>query len=163
MSQARISRNTVVRFDYSLRDPGGELIDSSERDEPLTYLHGHGQIVPGLERALDGRGVGDTFDVVVAAAEGYGVYDPTRMVRVPRSEVPAGVQLAPGQPVQARDERGHVIDFVVAQVGETEVVLDGNHRLAGVDLHFHVDILEVRAATAEELAHGHAHGPGGHH
>ncbi len=159
----KVTRNTVVRMDYTLTDPEGEVIDTSDGQEPLTYLQGHGQIVPGLERAMEGRSVGDPFTVVVSPEEGYGEYDKEKILRVPRRQVPKDLDIAPGNTVTVHNDQGEEMEFTIAGSTPTELLLDGNHPLAGVELHFLITIRAVRGATPEELHHGHAHGPGGAH
>lgn len=158
----QIARNKVVTIHYTLRDEQGAVIDSSSGRGPLAYLHGKGNIVPGLERALDGRGAGDKLDVTVAPEQGYGVRDERLVEIVPRSRFPAGTELAPGMRLRTSGARGVRIVSVV-KVERDFVTLDGNHPLAGRTLHFSVEVAEVRRATHEEVSHGHVHGPGGHH
>lgn len=158
----QIAKNKVVTIHYTLRDEQGAVIDSSSGRGPLAYLHGKGNIVPGLERALDGRGAGDKLDVTVAPEQGYGVRDERLVEIVPRSRFPAGTELAPGMRLRTSGARGVRIVSVV-KVERDFVTLDGNHPLAGRTLHFSVEVAEVRRATHEEVSHGHVHGPGGHH
>ena len=165
MSEAlTVKDGMVVSLDYTLRLDDGEIIDSSEGDAPLQYLHGYSQIIPGLEKALAGMAVGDK-KVVVAAAEAYGEVDMEAFEIVPRSMFPDDLQLEEGLPLSLRDvETNEPFDATVAEVRETEVMLDFNHPLAGETLHFEVRIPALRQATKEELAHGHAHdGDGQHH
>lgn len=152
----QIAENTVVSFDYTLRDSGGETLDSSEGREPLTYLHGHGNIVPGLEKAMDGHDEGDEFSVTVAPEEGYGPHREELVQNVPRSSFQGIEQLEPGMRFQAESSAGPMI-VTVKDVGEEEVTVDGNHVLAGRELQFEVAVKEVRGATEEEIAHGHVH------
>ncbi len=159
----KIAANTVVSIDYVLRDDEGDVVDSSEGEEPLAYIHGHEQIVPGLERALDGRVKGDTVDAKIEPKDGYGERDDKRILRITRDELPPGMKPAIGMEVGAEDEDGEHIPFWITEVRDKEIVLDGNHPLAGKTLHFAVKIVDVRAATKEELSHGHVHGTGGHH
>jgi FKBP-type peptidyl-prolyl cis-trans isomerase SlyD len=158
----KIERGRVVRMHYTLRDEGGATIESSGGREPLTYLHGYGQLVPGLEKALDGSQAGLRTTVEVAPKDAYGEKDPQAVIRAPREDFPEGLELAPGVEVQADTPDGP-ITFTVVAVEEKEAVLDANHPLAGKTLTFDVEVLEVRDATAEEIAHGHVHGPGGAH
>lgn len=158
----RIAERTVASFHYTLTSPEGEVIDSSRGREPLPYLHGVGQIVPGLEKAMAGRGVGDSFQVVVPASEAYGEHNPEMLQAVPRSAFPADAELAPGMPFEAQGPMGP-ITVVVAAIEADTVTIDANHPLAGMPLHFDIEIVEVREASVEEVLHGHVHGPGGHH
>ncbi|HYL00203.1 MAG TPA: peptidylprolyl isomerase [Steroidobacteraceae bacterium] len=153
-----IADNDVVTFHYTLKDDTAKVIDSSAGGEPLAYLHGHGNIVPGLERELAGKSVGDRLQVRVPAAEGYGEYDGALVQKVPRRALKGIADLRVGLRLRA----GHQAVTVTRIAGDM-VTLDGNHPLAGQNLHFDVEITAVRAATEEELAHGHVHGDGGHH
>ncbi len=157
-----IADNCVASFHYTLTDSTGKVLDSSTGHEPLSYLHGAGNIIPGLERALVGKVVGDKLNVAVAAADAYGERDSGMVQQLP-SQMFSGVdQIEVGMEFHAETEHGLQVVTVVA-VEDDKVTIDGNHPLAGVDLNFDVEITEVRAATADELAHGHAHGEGGHH
>lgn len=158
----KIANGTVVSIDYKLHLGDGVVIDASEPGDPLTYLHGEGQIVPGLERELDGLGAGDARKVVVSPADGYGPRNPNGIQKVERKAFPADVELKPGLELSAVGPDGEVVPFVVQKVAGDMVEIDLNHPLAGKTLHFDVTVREVRAPTAEELEHGHAHGPGGH-
>lgn len=158
-----VSQDKVVFIHYTLTDDTGQVIDSSAGGEPLAYLHGQGNIVAGLEKALDGRAAGDRVQVRVAAAEGYGVRDPALVKRVPRRSFDSAGNIRPGMQFQAQLEPGQRRVVTVTAVKGDMVTIDGNHPLAGQDLNFAVEIAEVRDATAEELAHGHVHGPGDHH
>ena len=157
-----ISPDQVVSIHYTLRDDTGEVIDSSAEGEPLAYLHGRGQLIPGLERELTGRAVGDRLEVKIAPAEGYGEYDRELVQRVPRRTLKGVGQLRVGLRLQAQTPEGPRA-LTVTQLSGDMVTLDGNHPLAGKILHFQVEVAAVRAATEEELAHGHVHGAGGHH
>jgi FKBP-type peptidyl-prolyl cis-trans isomerase SlyD len=158
----RIEKGRVVDLDYSLHLGDGEIVDRSDPGEPLTYLHGEGEIVPGLENALEGMEVGQRKEVVVAPEEGYGDRDPDRVQRVPRKAFPAGFVPEVGMELSAQGPEGDEIPFVVQRVEPDTVTIDLNHPLAGKTLHFDVTVREVREATAEERSHGHAHGPEGH-
>ena len=153
-----IAHNDVVTIHYTLKDDADKVIDSSSGGEPLAYLHGHGNIIPGLERELAGKSVGDRLTVRVPAAEGYGEYDRALVQKVPRRALKGIANLRVGLRLQA----GHQAVTVTHIAGDM-VTLDGNHPLAGQNLNFDVEIAGVRAATEEELAHGHVHGDGGHH
>lgn len=158
-----IKANSVVALDYTLRNDGGKVLDTSDGAEPLHYLHGHGNIVPGLEQALTGRKNGESIDVVVPPEEGYGAHDPNGVLEVPRDRMPEDLDLQPGVILGMESPDGHTMPVTVVEVGDEKVKLDANHELAGQTLHFSVTIREIREASAEELSHGHVHGPGGHH
>lgn len=160
---ASIADDLVVGLRYTLRNDAGETLDRSEDDDPLQYLHGHENIVPGLERALTGKVVGDKLVVVVSPEEGYGTRDAAGERKVPRNAFPEDVELEVGMELVMEDtSTGDEQPFWVKSVGKDVVTIDMNHPLAGVQLHFDVEVLSVRPATAEELDHGHPHGPGGH-
>jgi FKBP-type peptidyl-prolyl cis-trans isomerase SlyD len=153
-----IAQNDVVTIHYTLKDDTDKVIDSSSGGEPLAYLHGHGNIIPGLERELAGKSVGDRLTVRVPAAQGYGEYDRALVQKVPRRALKGIANLRVGLRLQA----GHQAVTVTHIAGDM-VTLDGNHPLAGQNLNFDVEITAVRPATEEELSHGHVHGDGGHH
>jgi FKBP-type peptidyl-prolyl cis-trans isomerase SlyD len=151
-----IANNHAVFFHYTLKDDAGEVLDSSDGGEPLGYLHGHGNIVEGLEREMTGKSVDDEFDVTVAPAEGYGERNDDLKQAIPRAAFKDVEDLAPGMMFHIQSPDG-MHPITVMEVGDDEVLIDGNHMLAGVTLHFHVKITEIRDATEEELAHGHIH------
>lgn len=155
---ATIEDDKVVLFHYTLTNDQGEVLDSSDGGEPLPYLHGHHNIVPGLERQLAGKAVGDTLTAVVPPAEGYGELQPA-MPPVPKGELPADI--AEGMQLLAELPDGRRVPLWVEAVGETEVTLTRNHPLAGVTLTFAVEIMGLRDALPVELEHGHPHGPDG--
>lgn len=157
----KISQNKVVSIDYRLRNDAGDVLDSSEGHGPLTYLHGASNIIPGLERELEGREVGDALQVTVEAADAYGERNPDLMQVVPSSMFEGVEKVEVGMQFQAQTPAGPQI-VTIAKVEGDEVTVDGNHPLAGERLHFDVTVREVRDATPEELDHGHAHGPEGH-
>ena len=158
----KISQDSVVSFLYTLKDDAGATIDQSD-GEPLAYLHGHGQIVPGLERELTGKSTGEKLHVHVSPADGYGEYDAARVQKVPREAFSSIPDLRVGMTLGTRTRSGGHAEVVVREIGPDAVAVDGNHPLAGKDLFFDIEIVEVRAASEEELAHQHVHGPGGHH
>ena len=158
----QIAERTVASFHYTLTNDAGDVLDSSQGREPLAYLHDAGNIVPGLEREMSGHVVGDKFNVDVAAEDGYGEYIEELVQVVPRESFAGVEDLAVGMQFQAQTGQG-AIAVVVTEIEGDEVTVDGNHPLAGETLHFAVEITEVRAATDEELQHGHVHGAGGHH
>lgn len=158
----QIAERTVASFHYTLTNDAGEVLDSSTGREPLTYLHGAGNIVPGLESKMAGHVVGDTFSVDVAPADGYGEYVAELVQRVPRESFEGIDRLEVGMQFQAQTEHGP-IPVVITEIEDDTVTVDGNHPLAGETLHFAVEITDVREATVEEALHGHVHGAGGHH
>lgn len=157
----QIAKNTVVSIDYILKGDDGNVIDESQAGDPLVYLHGVGNLVPGLEKGLAGKGPGDQVKVKVAPQDGYGIYDEKLIQKVPRERFGADAELEVGMQFTTRGGHGQV--FTVTSIADTEVTLDGNHPLAGATLNFEIKVVEVRAATKEELSHGHVHGHGGHH
>ncbi|HEX4872086.1 MAG TPA: peptidylprolyl isomerase [Nevskiaceae bacterium] len=157
-----IADNCVVAMHYTLTNDRGEVLDSSEGREPLAYLQGAGNIIPGLEKALLGKQVGDRLDVRVSPAEGYGERDERMVQTVPRRAFQGVSQVEVGMSFTAQGDQGPM-RIVVTRVAGDMITVDGNHPLAGEHLNFAVEITEVRAASEEELAHGHVHGPGGHH
>ena len=158
-----IAQHKVVSIHYKVvDDDSDELIDSSENGDPMTYLHGARNLIPGLEQALEGKQAGATLEVTVEAADAYGEYSEDRVHQVPREALAEVESVEPGVTVVANTQQGPV-NLVIVEVGEEEVTLDANHPLAGRRLRFDVSIEEVRDATEEEISHGHAHGPGGHH
>ncbi|MBL7952198.1 MAG: peptidylprolyl isomerase [Flavobacteriales bacterium] len=159
----QITKNSVVSFHYTLNDADGKLLDTSAGREAFAYIQGQSMIVPGLERQLEGRQAGDSLLAVVPASEGYGEIDPNLVHKVPADRF-GGQNVEPGMQFQAgTSEEGDMGVFTVISVEDGIVALNGNHPLAGVTLHFNVEITDVRQATEEELAHGHVHGAGGHH
>lgn len=158
----QIASNAAVAFHYTLTDDAGQVIDSSAGREPLSYLHGQGQIVPGLEKQMEGRVAGDKFNADVAAAEGYGEFQQELVQAVPREAFQGVADIQPGMQFQGHGPQG-VFNVTVTKVEDGTVHIDGNHPLAGKTLHFAIEVTDVRAASEEELAHGHVHGAGGHH
>ena len=158
----KIAKDRVVELEYRLHLGDGQVIDSSAPGQPLSYLHGRGQIVPGLEGALEGLDVGEAKQVVVAPAQGYGEHDARGLQEVPRTMFPPTTELSPGMRLAAQTDSGEVIPIGIHEVKGQTVIVDLNHPLAGKTLHFDVTVRGVRDATAEELTHGHAHGPEGH-
>ena len=156
-----VENGKVVSFHYTLTNAQGDVLDQSQ-EHPMPYLHGAGNIIPGLEKELAGKKVGDKLTVNVPAAEAYGEYHEQLVNDVPREAFQGVDQIEPGMQFQANTPEGVQVITVKAMNGET-VTVDANHPLAGQDLNFDVEIVEVREATEEESAHGHVHGVGGHH
>lgn len=165
MSDLIAEDGKVVIFHYTLTNDAGEVLDSSQGDEPMPYLHGHHNIVPGLESRIQGSKPGDSFDVTVSPEDGYGVRDkPT--TEIPRDQFAGIEDLSPGMQLFTETPEGDLIPFFVAEVTDEQVVIDFNHPLAGETLHFAIEIVNIREANAEELQHGHPHGldgTQGHH
>jgi FKBP-type peptidyl-prolyl cis-trans isomerase SlyD len=160
---SQVEAGKVVSFHYTLTNGSGEVLDSSADREPLPYLHGAGNIVPGLEQQLSGKAVGDKFDAVVAPADGYGERSGPEPQAVERGAFPPDAPLQKGMQFMAQTPDGQHIPLWIDRIEGDTVYVDHNHPLAGVTLHFAVEITGIRDATAEEQAHGHPHGPGGHH
>jgi FKBP-type peptidyl-prolyl cis-trans isomerase SlyD len=160
----RIVDDTVVSLDYSLRLDSGEEIDRSRDDEPLQFIQGYEQIIPGLENELYGMVIGEEKKVTISPEEGYGEYESENFVMMPRESFPPDMALVVGERLFVRDsESDQEYPAYIAEVGDDSVKLDFNHPLAGETLHFKVKIVALRDATDEELAHGHVHGPGHAH
>lgn len=154
--------NKVVLIHYTLTSDTGEVLDTSDGREPLAYLHGFGNIIPGLENALAGKQAGDKLKVSIPPAEAYGVREDGLVQVVPRAAFGGAPDLEVGMQFQAQTPEGVRVVTIVDIEGDN-ITLDGNHPLAGETLHFAVEITQVREPTDEELAHGHVHGEGGHH
>lgn len=157
-----ISQNQVVTIHYTVTDAASnEVIDSSEGGQPMVYLHGHQNIIPGLENALEGKAAGDKLNVEVGAADAYGEYSEERVQQVPLEAFEGVEKVEPGMAFTAQTEHGPV-SIVVTEIKDDVATVDANHPLAGKSLKFDVEVAEVREATVEELEHGHVHGEGGH-
>lgn len=156
-----IQDNYVVAIDYTLKDKTGKVLDSSDGGQPLYYLHGNKNIIPGLEKELTGKKETDQLDLVIPPEEGYGERNDALMTQVTKQELAGVPDLEVGVQLQAQTAQGVQI-FTVAAIEGDNVTLDGNHPLAGEELHFSVTVKSIREATKEELDHGHVHGPGGH-
>lgn len=152
----------VVSMEYTLK-VDGVVADSSEGHEPLEYLHGAGNIIPGLEREMTGMAVGDSKDVMVSAVEGYGEQDESAFMDVPRDQFPNEIPMKVGTELQVQNKAGQPMFARIDEVNDTNVRLNFNHPLAGKDLYFNVKVVGLREATSEEKEHGHAHGPSHHH
>jgi FKBP-type peptidyl-prolyl cis-trans isomerase SlyD len=157
----QIQKHLVASIEYTLTDDGGQVIDTSEGRGPLTYLHGAGNLIPGLESDLEGKGVGDEFKTRIEPADAYGERNDAMVQDVPRDQLPGDMEIQVGMQFQAQGPGGMQVVTVAGIEGDT-VKMDGNHPLAGVTLNFDVKIVDIREATAEEKEHGHVHGEGGH-
>jgi FKBP-type peptidyl-prolyl cis-trans isomerase SlyD len=157
----QIAKNTVATIDYTLTDPQGMVIDTSKGREPLAYLHGASNIIPGLESALEGKSAGESVNVTVPPEKGYGPRDPNLIQPVPRTNFQSAGEIKPGMQFQAQTSDGARVVTVV-KVDDKNVTVDANHPLAGMDLKFDVTVVGVREASEEEISHGHVHAPGGH-
>ncbi len=158
-----IQKNKVVAIDYKLTDRDGNLIDSSEGNGALHYIHGIGNLIPGLEKALEGKATGDHIKVAIPANEAYGERNDSLCQKVPKDQFDMSEGIELGMQFEVETEEAGELVVTVVEVEQDTITVDGNHPLAGVELHFDVTIKSIREASAEELAHGHVHGEGGHH
>ncbi|KZM43000.1 peptidylprolyl isomerase [Marinomonas sp. SBI22] len=156
-----IKDNTVVQFHYTLRE-GDALIETSAGNDPLAYLHGHSNIIPGLQAAMEGKAAGDEFEVTVAAADAYGERKEDHQQQVPIKHLQGAKRWKVGMTAIVQTDKGQR-QVTVVKAGLKHATVDLNHPLAGKDLTFSVEVVDVRDATEDEIAHGHAHGVGGHH
>jgi len=152
----KVTQDTAVTLHYTVKGPDGQVLDSSLDREPLTYLHGHNQLVPGLENRLEGAEAGASLEIHVPAAEAYGEKQPELIFPVPKGQFDPTMDLVPGTQVMTQGDHGPLVLTIVGVEGDT-VYLDANHPLAGMDLDFSIQVVSVRAATPEEIAHGHVH------
>ncbi|WP_113906006.1 FKBP-type peptidyl-prolyl cis-trans isomerase [Aliidiomarina celeris] len=159
MSQT-ISQDKAVTIHYTVKNPAGDILDQSSEERPLAFIFGRGMLISGLEKELEGKASGAEFSAVVAAAEAYGERHDGLIQTVPKNLF-GEQEVTPGMQFRATTDHGEQ-SVVVVEVSDSEVTVDGNHPLAGLDLSFDVKVVDVRDATAEELDHGHVHGPGGH-
>ncbi len=157
----KIENNSVVRFHYTVSEAGATEVENSRAGDPIAILVGHRNIIPGVEKALLGREAGESFEVAVSPEEGYGVRNEDAMQRLSKKVFPKDAALAPGAQVVLRTNQGPRM-VTVKKVGMTVVDVDLNHPLAGKTLNFAIEVVDVREANAEEIAHGHVHGDGGH-
>lgn len=158
----KIENEKVVSLNYTLRNDQGEILDTSDGREPLAYIHGMANIVPGLESQLNGKSAGDSLKISVAPVDGYGEYDLAQVVQVSRSQFEGVPELKVGMQFTASSPKGNQV-VTVTNIDRDVVTVDGNHPLAGKTLHFDVTIVDVRNASEDELNHGHVHSAGGHH
>ena len=157
----QVAKHKVVSIDYTLTGDDKQVIDSTDGEQPLAYLHGVGMLVPGMENALEGKAVGDQFQVTIDPADGYGERNDELRQEVSRDQFEGIDNLELGMQFRVETDSEPIVVTIVEIADET-VTIDGNHQLAGATLHFDVTVRDVRDATDEEVAHGHAHGPGGH-
>ena len=162
MSTESVQDGVVVSIEYTLH-VDGELLDTSEGQGPLQFLAGHGNIIPGLESEMRGMRIGESKDVVVQPAEGYGEFDDEAFMNVPRDQFPKDMELVEGLELTVRDDEGNARYARVDNIEGDTVTLNFNHPLAGDELHFHVKVVALREPSAEELEHGHVHEDGHHH
>lgn len=158
-----VGEKTAVGIEYTLYLDDGSVADSSEGGEPLYFLYGHGNIIPGLEKALTGLKVGDEKVVEIEPEDAYGEFHEEALQEVPRDAFPKDAQIEEGMQLALMDEDDNYIPAVVHEIHDDFIVMDLNHPLAGEKLKFNVKVVDVRTATEEELLHGHVHGVGGHH
>ncbi|MDD0851890.1 peptidylprolyl isomerase [Halobacteriovorax sp. GB3] len=156
-----ISKNKVVTMHYHLTNDNGDVLDSSQGAEPLLYLQGHNNIIPGLEKEMEGKNVGDKFKVTIEAKDGYGEYDEGLVQKLPKEQFAQFPELTVGMRFHIDSNYGPMV-VQVDEITDSEVTINGNHELAGTRLTFDVEVVEIRDASQEEIDHGHVHGPGGH-
>lgn len=154
----KITKHTVAAIHYTLKDNTGKVLDSSSGHDPLHYLHGEGNLIPGMEEGLEGQEKGAKLQLKISPEKGYGVRDEKLVQKLPRSSF-GDQKVEKG--IQFHSNNGAVV--TVTNVGLEQVTVDANHALAGVELNFSIEVMEVRTATTDEIAHGHVHDPGGHH
>lgn len=158
----KITQNTVVTLNYTLKDDNGEILDQSH-DDSFMYLHGTGGIIPGLENELEGKSTGDALSVHINPEDGYGLRDDSMIQVVPRTMFESDHPIEEGTQFHAESPEGEMLTVTVTKIEGDDITVDGNHPLAGIALNFDVTVANIREASAEEIDHGHAHGPDGHH
>lgn len=158
----QINKNSVVTLNYTLKNDQGETLDESQ-DNSFLYMHGAGGILPGLESQLEGKAVGDEISTHLEPADGYGEIDNSMVQVVPRDMFDKDHPIDIGVQFHAENPEGDMLTVTVSKIDGDDITIDGNHPLAGMALNFEVKIADIREATAEEIEHGHAHGPDGHH
>ena len=159
----KVGKDKVVLMHYTLKNDAGDVIDSSDGADPLPFLQGHGNIIPGLESALEGSKVGDKLDVSIEPEEGYGLSMKDAIQEIPSSALQGVDEVKVGMQLQSQDKDGNAFLVSVTKIEDDKITVDGNHPLAGQTLHFSVSIESIRKAEAEELSHGHVHADGQHH
>jgi len=155
MSEQKVEKNKVVSLEYTLRLDSGEVVDENPGD-PIVYLHGAGQLIPGLEKGMEGMKVGEEKEIVVPPEEAYGEIDENAIQEIPKSAF-GDNPIEVGMKFYADFGEGHSVPFYIKEIKDESVVVDFNHPLAGETLHFHVKVVDIRDATEEEISHGHAH------
>lgn len=158
----KVARDMVVTLHYILTDDNNDTLESTEDSEPFGYLHGHGNVIPGFENGLEGAEIGQKLHLTIYPAQGYGPRNAEAIVHVPRDQFDPEIGIDVGMQVQAEGENGPIV-FTIKAITDSEVTLDGNHPLAGEVLHYDIEIIDIRPASDEELAHGHAHTGHQHH
>jgi FKBP-type peptidyl-prolyl cis-trans isomerase SlyD len=158
-----IGANKVVTVNFKLSDDQGNLLQTTTLEEPFIYLSGNNQILPKLEEVIDGMIIGGKKNLELDSSEAYGDYDEKAVQQVKKDTFPEGSNIQPGMEYMAHSPEGHPVPFVIREVNDDDITIDFNHPLAGKNLSFDIELLDVREATEEELQHGHAHGPHGHH
>ena len=156
----KVEKNKVVTIQYTLKDEKGSVLDATEKGNPFLYIQGHQNIIPGLESELEGKAKGDVFKVIIPPKEGYGETNPNLIQEIPKDQFPEPSEIQEGMQFQADTPEGPMI-LTVLEILESTIKVDGNHPLAGKNLHFEVEVIELRDATAEEINHGHVHGQDG--
>jgi FKBP-type peptidyl-prolyl cis-trans isomerase SlyD len=158
-----INANKVVTINFTLKDEDGNVLETTDNMEPFSFISGNNQILPKLEEAVNQMLIGTKKNVTIEAAEGYGEYNESNVQLIDKKEFPEDIKLEEGMRMIANSHDGKQMPFIVNKIEENEVTVDFNHPLAGKNLEFNVELLDIRDATAEELSHGHVHGAGGHH
>lgn len=158
-----LQANKVVTFNYILKDDNGALLDSTEKGGPFSFISGNHQILPGLEEAIGNMIIGSKKNIKLAAADAYGEYDENAVQKINRTLFPEEAELEIGMTYFAHSPEGQHLQFVITEMENDDITVNFNHPLAGKNLEFDVELLDVRDATPEEISHGHVHGPGGHH
>ncbi len=159
----KVAKESVVAINYTLTNNAGTVLDSSQGRDPLTYIQGIGALIPGLEAELEGKSAGEKLKVSIQPEHGYGLKDDTLVQVISRSQFEKGLKIEVGMQFETASADGHGMVVTVVEVTGENIKVDGNHPLAGEVLNFDVEIMSVRAASADELSHGHVHGPHGHH
>lgn len=158
-----LQANKVVTFNYILKDDNGALLDSTEKGGPFSFISGNHQILPGLEEAIGNMIIGSKKNIKLAAADAYGEYDENAVQKINRTLFPEEAELEIGMTYFAHSPEGQHLQFVITEMENDDITVNFNHPLAGKNLEFDVELLDVRDATPEEISHGYVHGPGGHH